>query len=618
MTGWFPKHPLPFALAAALAVGLAAAAASQPIPLTGPPARPSPQPTFPTPAPPPAQQAPVAQPAPQPPAAPQSAVVPPQPGNPQSDRVQVGELKAPDLSDLGTLEENQGGLGAAMWKGSRRPLIQQLLSEAPADAASPAMRGLFRRLLLSAADMPEGAKGSTSLLGLRAARLLELGAREDALALAGLVPAAIKDDHLERALADHALLDEDFKAACARAVRGVRDSAHPYWLKLSSYCRATSGEKAQAELGLALLREQGDDDGFLLLAQKLFADPKAKFDPPPVLTPLNLTLLNWAEAMLPAASIQAASPGVAAAAIAARRAEPGVRLAAAERAFAAGAIAADRMAQAYAGVEFSAAERKSAPEKIEAGPRRAALLYQQLSAANPPLEIAARAAAALDFATARGRWASGAMLLAPHLAKLEPSMELLPYAGKFARALLAADQIEPFSRWRNFLDTQAAVAPLNSPTQPSELWALAMISEESGVNAGGADFSDTQFERWLEDQKRALGSAETARGRAALLLLVYEALGGEVADARFDVFSTVPAFPGEKAAGPVIARRLAEAVEAKRRGEVALLSLIALGPSGPATVDAATLIDVVGGLNAVGLKADAGRIALEAMLARGF
>jgi hypothetical protein len=553
--------------------------------------------------------------------------------NPVSDRVQVGRLKPVDASEFGTLTEENGGLGKDMWAGSRPRLIKSLLAEIPVDAPSPVMRDLTRLLLLTAADLPDAVdppdrsfgadaagpeKAAPTLLGLRAGRLAAMGAGDDLRALAALVPAAVNDNELNQALAETRLLAEDLPQACAAAAKQIRERSEPYWLKLDTFCRLQQGAMAQVDLGLALLRDLPDEDGFTSLAHKLVADRKAMIEEIPALTPLNLALLNWAGQAPPAAAVEGAPPGVASALMHSGRSDANIRLVAAERAHLLGAIATERLARHYASVEFSAAERKAGPEKIESAPRRAALLYQITSAANRPGDIAAAAQAGLEFALSRNlatdrpgvRSGGWARLVGPILAKFEPSAELAPFAATLSRVFLAAGQFEAFVDWRYWLRTQDPASNTAASGLHDELWALALMADQ-----GDANLDDNGFDRWLDRQKQSGGAVE---GRAALVLLVSKSLGGDAADARLDRFQTVPALPGEKSASPVIMRRLVEAAAAKRRGEVVLLSLVALGSDGPASADAATLISVTGGLTAVGL-ADAGRrIALEALLARGY
>jgi hypothetical protein len=59
---------------------------------------------------------------------------------------------------------------------------------------------------------------------------------------------------------------------------------------------------------------------------------------------------------------------------------------------------------------------------------------------------------------------------------------------------------------------------------------------------------------------------------------------------------------------------LRDAARARRRGETVLLTVLALGETGPADADALTLATTIRALRAVGLGADAEALALEALI----
>src|SRR5581483_5349714 len=121
--------------------------------------------------------------------------------------------------------------------------------------------------------------------------------------------------------------------ACA-AVDAVVDPARQdaYWQESLIFCQLRRGQTREAQLGLDLLREQGDDDAaFVALAGRL-SGARGPFQPPAQPTPLLL-------AMMGAAGIAAADPAATAAplglVVAAARDEgrdPAARLSAAEEA----------------------------------------------------------------------------------------------------------------------------------------------------------------------------------------------------------------------------------------------------------------------------------------------
>ncbi|MDA0702516.1 MAG: hypothetical protein O3A96_04650, partial [Proteobacteria bacterium] len=63
--------------------------------------------------------------------------------------ISVDVLEAVGPDSAGTLNDRNGGLGGDMWAGSDRTLVEALLIRLPTAAASPAMRDMMRRLLLT-------------------------------------------------------------------------------------------------------------------------------------------------------------------------------------------------------------------------------------------------------------------------------------------------------------------------------------------------------------------------------------------------------------------------------------------------------------------------------------
>src|SRR6185437_11698650 len=88
-----------------------------------------------------------------------------------------------------------GGLGASMWKGTSRELVERLLPALtlPTDAA--ALNELAERFLLTTANVPEGKpSGNQSLTSMRVEKLVALGRIADAWKLAQLAKPDQIDD----------------------------------------------------------------------------------------------------------------------------------------------------------------------------------------------------------------------------------------------------------------------------------------------------------------------------------------------------------------------------------------------------------------------------------------
>ena len=89
-----------------------------------------------------------------------------------------------DTAAVGLIDSSEGGLGISIWNGSKRSLIEKLISKLPARTRSVAARKLAIRLLATRAEAPRGASGGPDLLTSRVSRMVELGEVDAATRLA--------------------------------------------------------------------------------------------------------------------------------------------------------------------------------------------------------------------------------------------------------------------------------------------------------------------------------------------------------------------------------------------------------------------------------------------------
>ena len=168
----------------------------------------------------------------------------------------VGVLN-PDLA--GALSEAQGGFGNAMWRETQLGVIENLLPQIPVTTASPAMRDLMRRLLLTGAVVPQGTKRG-SLISLRAGLLSAMGDFVGVNSLLSAVPGRTKYQDLLRVEVDTRFLTGDVARACQLANAYIQEQQSTYWQKAFIFCQALEGDTDSAMLGMSLLEEQGVDD----------------------------------------------------------------------------------------------------------------------------------------------------------------------------------------------------------------------------------------------------------------------------------------------------------------------------------------------------------------------
>lgn len=590
------------ALAAGL-LGLPAAAQDAPgPPVRLVPARPGAAPPAAVPAP-----APTTAPRAAPPDGPAAAPLPARPGR----SIEAVPLGAPDPDSVGTLDTAQGGFGVDMWAESDRAVVEALLPALP-EASSRAAAAMTRRLLLSRAVAPAGARGD-SLLALRAERLIAMADARGAAALLAAAPRS-DDERLSLAEAEALFLAKDENAACARVRAAPRSFASPYWQQADAFCLALTGDHARAALSAGVLRERSREvpEGFFALIEALGGDKRVevgKLEPPRA---LYGAMLRAAAVKPPRALAESRSPLLLRAVAESAAADPDQRLEAAERAARLGILSPEELVAAYEAVTLDANEMAD-PLTAAArkwGPRARALLLRAVSVQATPQAKAGLLKAAFDLA--RGRDGRDVLLLGAGvgLRGLRPEPSLAPVAADAARALMYGGRIDDALAWVRLardggrFDRDVAAAW-------QALVPLVLIAEPDDDPVG---------DRATVDRALALPADADAAAvrRQAVALAALEGFERAVGTARWLSLSrAMRAAPPAATADPALLLALREAAAEGKVGETVLLALVALGGDGPAAVHPLTLNAVVAALRTAGLEADAQAIALEAMIATG-
>ncbi len=525
--------------------------------------------------------------------------------------IRVDSLQNIDADAVGVLNEAQGGLGSEMWRGTDRAVIEALLPRLPVIATSPAMRDLMRRLLLSEAAVPEGEAGETKLITLRINRLAAMGDLLGVNDLLNVTPGRDDNDGLTRIEADARFLTNDNARACALATSQIARRQSAYWQKAFIFCQALAGQHGPAALGVALLREMGERDPiFFDLVDAVAAGSGVIIDSMPDPSPLHLAMARVAKAQLPADVIASNDPSILRTIAISPNAPVELRLEAAERAEAAGALPIDDLRQLYTSVPFSAEDLANPFSKAEAeaGALSRALLYRTALVQTVPTAQAEAVTLALALARNGGRYVSTVRAFMPVLKRIPASAELSWFALEAVGALLATGEHEAARSWFDLLRNKAAFDEA-SASALARLMPLARLagSEEA------ADWSGERLTAWWEAERGRDGAA----ARAARLFTLFEALGEPVSGSLWEALLTGPQRATVVMPGPALWYRLEEAARGARKGETVLLSLLALGDGGPTQADPIVLRHVLGALGAVGLEAPARALAVEAAVAAG-
>ncbi|HBM90627.1 MAG TPA: hypothetical protein DD400_01935, partial [Rhodospirillaceae bacterium] len=301
----------------------------------------------------------------------------------------ISTASIPDVSpeSIGILSDSNEGLGAAMWKGTSRRMINLLMPALVLPLEFSELNDLARRFLLTIAAVPqsqeENPKPLPDLVSLRVEKLLALGDVKDAWDLSVLFRPKKIDEITLRLLTEAMLVKGDKKKACEKNADLISSyskakSTGGEWQKAFIYCQLMKGDKKAVQLGFDLLREQKvRKDAFLKILDKNVLKTSKKL--PDNLLPLralNLGILDHINKPLPAAFYKNPSASLIPELLQAKASDEKARLSLAERAAQAEQITPSQLAAVYKSIPFSSEEIAKALRYKRGNARSRALSYQ--------------------------------------------------------------------------------------------------------------------------------------------------------------------------------------------------------------------------------------------------
>jgi len=537
--------------------------------------------------------------------------------------IEVGTLGQVDEGSVGLLDDSNGGLGTAMWTGTGRQSVEQLLGQVPGPTISPVMGDLARRLLLTSARPPQGAHGGVSLLALRLARLNAAGRANDIVQLMARSGGARPSPAAAMEFAKGALGANDVARACnmlsVLPVGGdiSADDVASFALKLSIFCQISGGQVAAANLTADLAREQGLDDAlFLSLAAAATDGLNLRAAAPPTIDALTLRMMQLAKRALPENAVSVLEPNVLLSVVGDTSYDPEIQVAAAERAAALGLLSGDEMAASYLEVPYSREDVDGVRIGREpASPYRRRALYHQAVLDERVPAGRADILSSLFFREAGGP-AYRATLIAHYgsLTSVPPSGALSAFAPLAVRAFLEQGDRVRASMWLSVLEGQ-----VTGQRQYRELQAILRLIDPGALIMplgfkveDGANFISPVLQDALDD----LAKGGQARDFAAMEIVLLDALGMQIAPSVWDALLAAGDLPGGVVPPAAMMRKLHSVSSNAQRGETVMLILVGLGEAGPKGMHPKSLGEMVAALARVGLDVEARRLAVEALLAR--
>jgi hypothetical protein len=467
------------------------------------------------------------------------------------------------------------------------------------------MQGLIRRLLMTSATPPAGETppDEPSFLALRLSKMLASGWLEESAMLAS--QSTREDSHARQVVAEALLLQGRDGDACGDQTALRQSAGDAYWLKLRTLCYLLEKNMSAATLTLEVMRERGiQDDAFFALAGPWAeGGTSAQAVALPKPSGLHLAMLRHAN-KAPPATLAGWTPG---AALLSQSTEPEMRLAASERAAAAGLLPADQLRFIYDAETFTP-DQLDDPEEAAAKlslARANALYFQSITKRTLPAARAAAFVAALQRAESQNRFALFAKLSESIAQKTQPSPQTAWLAPYVSRVLLYTGRDKAAEQW-----LAALTSPTDGPTVNAIQQGL-VFARPTTENVARLQGSMT----WLgQNALKPGGAKDWLMDRATREIPLLDALGYVVPpDAQWAVSaSTTGVVPSGAAAEALIA--LNKTSQDGRVGETILNALVALGPGGPTRAQGQTVARVVKALMAIGLRDEARAIAVEAVL----
>ena len=502
-------------------------------------------------------------------------------------------------------------LAPGLWQGIAAPDATQLIAKTELPLRSPALAGLWRRLMLSD-ELPTGADPK-AFAAARLDGLARAGRLSDAAHVIARLPAKGADPYALVTAARVMLALGDDDKACGR-VRTLPISGGPLKgrarndaLLMVAFCASRDKQPNHASLAAEVLRDQNFAEPLALAVLDSIANSKT----PKLPRADNLRVIDYKLLSLlgnvPVERVLPRAPAEVLVTIARdAAAKPDMRLLAAEAAVRLGAIDDVELATAYRAIPAEGALPVAAETSLGAAVNRARL-FQMAETAGAPSERAAAVRTLLDAARREALLLPVARLVAPMVATLRPTPDLASFAEPAIETLLAAGKYNEALGW--------ALSPGSAgPTGNPLMHWLALIDiadAEENVPHGSS----------LKHAEDLAASGALSPTMLQRLATVLSALGHEVPGPIAQGAATATQATSQSASKgdqgrPVpegVLARLHAAAGQKQPGATILAALAAMGPGPATTASPAALGESIKALKMAGFEAEARRLAFEAV-----
>jgi hypothetical protein len=531
-----------------------------------------------------------------------------------SNQVQSDTIAPPPLAERGrgvermeldpVMADDGSGLPFELWRGLDVRTLEGLIAELDIPPKSPALHGLWLRLITSNVTPPRGGDANQHFMALRLETLFRSGLLEEAMREVDAMPPG---NPLVATLAarNEIGLGQKQKGCATAQGGGPLVGQYPAHLKgvaalISGYCAAIAGEAAGAGLAAGLAREAGVKNSAGLRALDAIAfGVKPEIPADQSISLIDYRLIEAADGTIePEALLKQAAPSL----LAALALDPGtpasLKLAAGEQAALVNAIKPETLAEIYRAL---APPADPAADGVNTPERRAAL-FVAADSERTPLKKVRLIRSFLDAARRSGHYLTALRMIAPAAESVPLAPEIGWYAETGIEIALAGGDFERARSWATF-----AAAVAGSGGASLNHW-LALI-----------DIAD---DRARPDRGSSLRYVETlaVHGRLDPTLLhrlatVLDALEYNVPIPLWEAASRTPQPAGGYLPETGVLSQLQDAAKKREFGRTVLLAMKTLGPNGAEGAHMIALGDSIRALKQAGLEADARKLGFEALFA---
>lgn len=540
--------------------------------------------------------------------------------------IEVDLLDELDPETIGVLDPGRGGLGADIWEGTPRWVVEHFLSRIPDDLHSPVLRDMARRLLLSSTAPPvrERAAGDFggNLLALRLDRLAAMGDLWGLDDLLRVVPQAHADETVARLRVETHMLKDELDPACAIVRRSIADSDRPFWQMALAVCQLADGHHDQASLTVSLLRESGtlDDAAFQVLFEAAYSGDADVLDDEVLANgirePMHLALLDVSGLPVDDHVFDNARASVRVAVVEREEKPLALRARLAEEVAAKGALPADKLAALYARFEFASGRLANAASLVDEDavaamtPTRRRALFHQAASDEPSGAVRAELVRQVVEDADKILYPAVARVFAPIVADMPAQPDLAWFAQIAGRMLYVAEYEDAAQGWLTMAQQEAIINP-EAKAAVTAMVPYARLSGNADLPANGG------LAAWRSAHDAIGNEADDAVAlRESLLRAAYDALG-EDDTRRWVEIAAESAEPARPLPSGALIYALRDAGAQGRVGETVLLTLAVLGESGLAEAHPLALGTALHALAQAGLEREARRLAIEAAVVNG-